>query len=34
MFDIIDATGSGYKNDPRMRNVEVQLLNSRNIFTT
>ena len=26
MFDIIDATGSGYKNDPRMRNVEAEMI--------
>ena len=28
MFDMIDATGSGYKNDPRMRNVEAEMIRS------
>ena len=26
MFDVIDATGSGNKNDPRMRNVEAEMI--------
>jgi len=28
MFDLIDATGSGFKNDPRMRNVEAEMIRS------
>ena len=28
MFDMIDATGSGYKNDPRMRHVEAEMIRS------
>ena len=28
MFDMIDATGSGYKNDPRMRDVEAEMIRS------
>jgi hypothetical protein len=28
MFDIIDATGSGDKRDPRMRDVEAEMIPS------
>ena len=28
MFDLIDATGSGDKRDPRMRNVEAEMIRS------
>ena len=31
MFDIIDATGSAYKNDPRMRNVEGEMIRSHEL---
>jgi len=31
MFDVIDATGSGYKNDPRMRNVEAEMIRSHSL---
>ena len=31
MFDMIDATGSGYKNDPRMRNVEAEMIRSHEL---
>ena len=29
MFDMIDATGSGYKSDPRMRDVEAEMIHSQ-----
>lgn len=29
--EIIDATGSGYKNDPRMRNVEAEMIRSHEL---
>ena len=28
MFDTIDATGKGRKSDPRMRNVEAEMIRS------
>ena len=31
MFDIIDATGSGDKRDPRMRNVEAEMIRSHEL---
>jgi len=31
MFDMIDATGSGYKNDPRMRNIEAEMIRSHEL---
>ncbi len=31
MFDMIDAIGSGYKNDPRMRNVEAEMIRSHEL---
>ena len=29
MFEIIDATGSGDKQDPRMRDIEAEMIRSR-----
>ena len=29
MFDTIDATGTGRKSDPRMRNVEAEMIRSK-----
>ena len=34
MFDIIDATGSGDKRDPRMRNVEAEMIRSHELWAT
>ena len=31
MFDIIDATGSGDKRDPHMRNVEAEMIRSHEL---
>ena len=31
MFDTIDATGSGCKSDPRMRNVEAEMIRSHEL---
>ena len=31
MFDLIDATGSGDKRDPRMRNVEAEMIRSHEL---
>lgn len=31
MFDMIDTTGSGYKSDPRMRNVEAEMIRSHEL---
>ena len=31
MFDIIDATGSGDKRDPRMRDVEAEMIRSHEL---
>ena len=31
MFDIIDATGAGDKRDPRMRNVEAEMIRSHEL---
>ena len=31
MFDMIDATGAGDKNDPRMRNVEAEMIRSHEL---
>ena len=31
MFDVIDATGSGDKRDPRMRNVEAEMIRSHEL---
>jgi hypothetical protein len=31
MFDVIDAVGSGCRNDPRMRNVETEMIRSHAI---
>ncbi len=31
MFDVIDATGSGDKRDPRMRNVEAEMILSHEL---
>ena len=31
MFDTIDATGSGRKSDPRMRNVEAEMIRSHEL---
>ena len=31
MFDMIDAAGLGYKNDPRMRNVEAEMIRSHEL---
>ena len=31
MFDIIDATGAGHKNDPRMCNVEAEMIRSHEL---
>ena len=33
MFDTIDATGTGRKSDPRMRNVEAEMIRSENPLT-
>ena len=32
MFDEIDATGSGNKKDPRMRNVEAEMVQNHEIW--
>ena len=31
MFDTIDATGTGRKSDPRMRNVEAEMIRSHEL---
>ena len=31
MFDLIDATGTGRKSDPRMRNVEAEMIRSHEL---
>ena len=31
MFDVIDATGAGDKRDPRMRNVEAEMIRSHEL---
>lgn len=31
MFDIIDTTGDGNKNDPRMREVEDEMIRSHEL---
>lgn len=31
MFDVIDATGSGYHDDPRMREVEAEMIRSHDL---
>ena len=31
MFDVIDATGSGYHDDPRMREVEAEMIRSHEL---
>ncbi len=33
MFDTIDATGTGRKSDPRMRNVEAEMIRSHELIT-
>lgn len=31
MFDVIDATGSGYHSDPRMRKIEGEMIRSHEL---
>ena len=31
MFDVIDATGSGYHSDPRMREIEGEMIRSHEL---
>ena len=31
MFDVMDSTGSGYKSDPRMRDVEAEMIRSHEL---
>ncbi len=31
MFDVMDSTGSGYKTDPRMRDVEAEMIRSHEL---